>query len=192
MMLIVGLGNSGKEYSKNRHNIGFHCIDYLAKQYSITVKKNQCQALIGNGVIDDKAALLVKPKTYVNNSGLAVAGLMKKHNIPISRLIVIYDDMDLPLGKIRIRQGGSAGGHKGIKSIISCSGSQDFTRIKIGIGRPEEEANRNIKNDRVVNHVLSDFTPDEYRIIKPIIERISDAIESIISLGIEATMNKFN
>jgi peptidyl-tRNA hydrolase, PTH1 family len=192
MILIVGLGNHGREYAKNRHNIGFFCIDYLAKKASISIKKNQCQALTGSGVIENKAVILAKPKTYVNNSGLAVAALLKKHNIPRENLIVIYDDMDLPLGKMRIRKGGSAGGHNGIKSIIASIGSQDFKRIKIGIGRPDDESDRDGKILTVVNHVLSDFSSNERTAINTAVEQVAAAIESILTEDITSAMNKFN
>jgi PTH1 family peptidyl-tRNA hydrolase len=192
MILIVGLGNPGREYSKNRHNVGFHCIDFLAKQFSIAVKKNDCQALTGSGTINDAAVLLAKPKTYVNNSGSSVAALMKKHKIATTGLIVIFDDMDLPMGKIRVRKMGSAGGHKGMKSIISAIGSQNIARIKIGIGRPADEVSRDEKNDIVIDHVLSDFSAGEHSVIAASIERAAGAAELIITGGVDAAMNKFN
>ncbi len=193
MNLIVGLGNPGRTYAHNRHNIGFRCINYLAKQYSIAVKRNRCQAQIGEGKIAGVEVLLAKPKTYVNESGKAVIQLLRKYNIASEDLLVIYDDLDLPLGKIRIRQGGSAGGHKGIKSIISVLDSQDFSRIKVGIGRPIGEAGAPLNDeDAIVGYVLSDFTSQEVKLIKPAIITVAEAISCILTDGMIAAMNKFN
>jgi PTH1 family peptidyl-tRNA hydrolase len=191
--LIVGLGNPGRNYAHNRHNIGFRCINYLSKQHTIPAKKHQCQAQLGMGKIAGVEVLLAKPKTYVNESGKSVSQLMRKYKISPNDLLVIYDDLDLPLGKIRIRQGGSAGGHKGIKSIISALGSQDFSRIKIGIGRPTNEDGTPLSGeDAIVGYVLSDFTPQEDKVIKPAIARAAEAIHCLLTEGIIAAMNKFN
>lgn len=193
MKLIVGLGNPGKAYARNRHNIGFRCLNHLAKLHSIQVKKHQCQSQVGVGRIASAEVLLAKPKTFVNLSGEAVGSLMRKYKIPVSDLIVIYDDLDLPLGKLRLRPGGSAGGHKGIKSIISALGSKDFCRIKVGIGRPtDEDGNPLSDEDVIVGYVLSDFTPEEDRAIKPAIATVAETVDCILTEGITAAMNKFN
>lgn len=193
LTLIVGLGNPGRNYTHNRHNIGFRCINYLAKQHAIPVKKHQCHSQLGMGKIASVEVLLAKPKTYVNESGKSVSQLVRKYKIPPEDLLVIYDDLDLPLGKIRIRQGGSAGGHKGIKSIISSLGSQDFCRIKIGIGRPTNEDGTPLSDeDAIVGYVLSDFTPDEDKLIKPAIATVAEAVQCFLTDGIIAAMNKFN
>jgi len=193
MNLIVGLGNPGKTYAHNRHNIGFRCLNHLAKLHSIQVKSHQCQSQVGTGRIAGAEVLLAKPKTFVNLSGKAVASLMRKYKIPVTDLIVIYDDLDLPLGKLRLRTGGSAGGHKGIKSIISALGSKDFCRIKVGIGRPTDEDGNPLSNeDVIVGYVLSDFTPQEDRAIKPTIATVAEAVYCILTEGIIAAMNKFN
>lgn len=192
MKLVVGLGNPGKEYAHNRHNVGFRCINRLARLHSINVKQHQCQSQVGIGTIAGIKVVLAKPKTFVNLSGNAVNQLMRKHDIDISDLIVIYDDLDLPLGKIRIRPSGSSGGHRGMKSIIAALGSQDFCRIKIGIGRPNPNSEIDHDVDIVVDHVLSDFTPDEEQLIKPAIARAAEAVESIITEDVGAAMNKFN
>jgi PTH1 family peptidyl-tRNA hydrolase len=137
--------------------------------------------------------LLAKPKTFVNQSGEAVGQLMRKYSIRINDLIVIYDDLDLPLGKLRLRPGGSAGGHKGINSIISALGSEDFPRIKVGIGRPTTEDGAAITDeDVIVGYVLSDFTPREEAAIKPTIATVAEVIQCILTEGITAAMNKFN
>ncbi len=193
MNLIVGLGNPGKAYAHNRHNIGFRCINYLARLHSIPAKKHQCQSQIGSGEVAGVEVLLAKPKTFVNLSGEAIGLLMRKYSIPVNDLIIIYDDLDLPLGKLRLRPGGSAGGHKGINSIISALGSKDFGRIKVGIGRPTKEDGTPVTDeDAIVNHVLSDFTPQEEKAIKPAIARVAEAIHCVITEGIIAAMNKFN
>jgi len=193
LKLIVGLGNPGKAYARNRHNIGFRCLNHLAKLHSIQVKKHQCQSQVGVGRIASAEVLLAKPKTFVNLSGEAVGSLMRKYKIPVSDLIVIYDDLDLPLGKLRLRPGGSAGGHKGIKSIISALGSKDFCRIKVGIGRPtDEDGNPLSDEDVIVGYVLSDFTPEEDRAIKPAIATVAETVDCILTEGITAAMNKFN
>jgi PTH1 family peptidyl-tRNA hydrolase len=192
MKLVVGLGNPGKGYARNRHNVGFHCINHLAKRHSINVGQRQCQSQVGAGIIAGTNVMLAKPKTFVNLSGNAISQLMRKYSIVISDLIVIYDDIDLPLGKIRIRPKGSSGGHRGIKSTISALGNQDFCRIKIGIGRPNADDKTNHDVDIVVDHVLSNFTPEEEQLIQPAIARAADAIECIIAEDVAAAMNKFN
>jgi len=127
----------------------------------------------------------------MNLSGDSVAGLVHKHSVPLSNLLVIYDDLDLPLGKIRLRQNGGSGGHKGMNSIISALGSEDFPRIRVGIGRPQVEE-QYISEDAIVNYVLSDFSPQEEAIIKPVIVKVAEAIDCFLTQGIEAAMSKFN
>jgi PTH1 family peptidyl-tRNA hydrolase len=193
MKLIIGLGNPGKAYAHNRHNIGFRCINYLARLYSISMKGHQCRSQVGIGKIAGAEVLLAKPKTFVNLSGEAVERLMRKYNISIDDLLVIYDDLDLPLGKLRLRAGGSAGGHKGINSIISALGSGDFPRIKVGIGRPTKEDGTAITDeDVIVGYVLSDFTPQEDVAVKPTIATVAEAIHCVLTEAITAAMNKFN
>ena len=193
MKLIIGLGNPGKTYAHNRHNIGFRCLNHLAKLHSIQVKKHQCQSQVGVGKIAGVEVLLAKPKTFINLSGKAVGSLMHKYKIPVTDLIVICDDLDLPLGKLRLRPDGSAGGHKGIKSIISALGSDDFCRIKVGIGRPTTKDGMAISDEEViVNYVLRDFAPQEDKAIKPAIATVAEAVDCILTEGIVAAMNKFN
>jgi len=191
MKLIVGLGNPGKTYARNRHNVGFQCLNYFAKLHSIRFDRRQCRARIGIGEVRGEKLLLAKPGTFVNLSGNSVAGLVYKHNIPVSDLLVIYDDLDLPLGKIRLRQSGSSGGHKGMNSIISALGSEDFPRIRVGIGRPQAEE-QSVSEEAIVNYVLSDFSTPEEATIKPVIARVAEAIDCFLTDGIEAAMSKFN
>jgi PTH1 family peptidyl-tRNA hydrolase len=191
--LIVGLGNPGKEYASNRHNVGFRCINHLARRHSIIMSIYRCQSQVGMGKIMGVECVLAKPRTFVNRSGLAVSQLMFRHKVEVGDLIVIYDDLDLPLGKMRIREGGSSGGHKGMKSIIGTIGSEDFCRIKVGIGRPIAENGTPISDeDAVVNHVLSDFTTYEEQVIRPVVHKVAEAIESILTKGVTTAMNEFN
>lgn len=189
MKLIVGLGNPGRGYMSNRHNVGFHCIDYLAKQHNISVRERglRLRALLakyGTGEVAQTPVVLAKPRTYMNLSGRAVSRLVHRFGVPLEDLIVIYDDMDLPLGKIRIRAAGSAGGHKGMASIINSLKSEEFARIRFGIGRPEtgDEA----------SHVLSDFTAAERATVKEMLALAADATYCILSQGIESAMNRYN
>jgi PTH1 family peptidyl-tRNA hydrolase len=191
MKLIVGLGNPGKTYAHNRHNVGFQCLNYFARLHSIRFDRRQCQARVGLAEVKGGKLLLAKPGTFVNLSGDPVACLAHKHHIPLSNLLVIYDDLDLPLGKIRLRQSGSSGGHKGMNSIIAALGSEAFPRIRVGIGRPQAEE-QSISEDAIVNYVLSDFSPQEEATIKPVIVKVSEAIDCFLTQGIEAAMSKFN
>jgi len=192
MKLVVGLGNPGRTYAHNRHNIGFRCLNYLAKVHSIPIKQRQYQARIGSGKITDIDVVLAKPQTFVNNSGKAVSSLIRRYKVLLPDLIVIYDDLDLPLGKIRLRQGGSSGGHKGVESIISALGSQDFSRIRVGIGRPAESEGKNTVEEAIINYVLSDFTPQEEELIKSTLTKVADAVYCLLTEGIEPAMNRFN
>src|SRR5512136_1280866 len=139
MKLIVGLGNPGKGYSNNRHNIGFLCLNHFARLNRIVLDKKQAKARVGTGTVAGIEVVLAKPQTYMNASGTSVFQLMQKYSLVPDDLIVIHDDLDLPLGKIRIRRGSRSGGHKGADSIISNLGTQDFTRIRVGISRPQGE-----------------------------------------------------
>jgi peptidyl-tRNA hydrolase, PTH1 family len=187
--LIIGLGNPGKEYSSNRHNIGFLCINRLAKVHRIALDKKQGKARTGTGTVAGNEVVLAKPQTYMNASGQSVSLLMQKYKVAPEDLIVIQDDLDLPLGKIRIRKGSSSGGHKGANSIISSLGTQDFIRIRVGISRPQLEGEEECS---VVDYVLGDFTPEDKPIFEETIHRVSDAIFCLITEGLTVAMNKFN
>jgi PTH1 family peptidyl-tRNA hydrolase len=191
MKLIIGLGNPGRVYAHNRHNVGFRCLSYFARRHSIRFDHRQCRARVGIGEIGAEQLLLVKPGTFMNLSGGPVACLLHRHRIPLNSLLILYDDMDLPLGKIRLRQSGSSGGHKGMNSIISALGSDAFSRIRVGIGRPQL-GEQSMNEDGVVNYVLNDFPPWEEAVIKPVITRVAEAIDYFITEGIEAAMSKFN
>jgi peptidyl-tRNA hydrolase, PTH1 family len=190
MKLIVGLGNPGKEYSTNRHNIGFICLNHLARLHHISLDKKQGKARVGMGTIAGEPVILAKPQTYMNLSGVAVNHLMQKHGLGPDDLIVIHDDLDLPLGKIRIRRGGSAAGHNGIKSMIACLWNPDFIRIRIGISRPLKDGET--ARETIVDYVLGDFDPDDRIIIENTVKLVSDAVACLIAEGLNAAMNKYN
>jgi len=187
MKLIVGLGNPGKTYAHNRHNVGFRCLNYFARHHSIRFDRRQCRARIGVGEVAGSKLLLAKPQIFVNISGRVVGCLVEKYDVPLGNLLVIYDDLDLPLGKVRIRQSGGSGGHKGMKSIVSTLGSEDFPRIRVGIGRPAQD-----DEDAIVSYVLGDLTPQEEEVIRSAITTVAEAIDCFLTQGIRAAMDKFN
>ena len=189
MKLIVGLGNPGRAYANNRHNIGFICLNHFAKTQGIWFDKKQGQARIGSGEVAGSQVVLAKPQTYMNLSGQSVSRLIKRFDINLNYLLVIHDDLDLPLGKIRIRRGGSSGGHKGIDSIIAELGNHDFLRLKVGIGRP---TTAEIRENDVIAYVLTDFTPEEEEIVIQVIPKVSEAILCLITEGLTVAMNKYN
>ena len=182
MKLIVGLGNPGIKYAHTRHNVGFEVIEVLAKRYKVRLRGLGRKAVTGEFELNSENIVLVKPMTYMNLSGDAIFDLFRKHNPFISDVIVVYDDMDLPLGKIRIRPWGSAGGHNGMKSIIHRLGSNEFPRIRIGIGR----------SDEAIDHVLSHFNRHERKTVENAIQTAADAVEKIITDGLDLTMNIYN
>ena len=188
MKLIVGLGNPGRGYASNRHNVGFICLNHFARTQGIRFDKKQAQARIGVGEVAGSRLVVARPQTYMNLSGQSVSRLVKRFNINLNNLLVIHDDLDLPLGKIRIRQGGSSGGHKGVDSIITCLGSQGFLRLRVGIGRPAIAESE----DDIIAYVLSDFTPEEKQTMARVIPRVSEAILCLITEGVVAAMNKYN
>ncbi len=192
MKLIVGLGNPGRIYAHNRHNIGFMCLNHFAKTQGIGFDKKQGQARTGTGETAGDKVILARPQTSMNLSGESVSRLVKRFKISLDDLIAIHDDLDLPLGKIRIRQGSSSGGHKGIDSIIAYLGSTDFLRIRVGIGRPDSESSIKDKEAEVIDYVLSDFTPEERKTVAQVIPKVSEAILCLLSEGLTEAMNKYN
>lgn len=186
MKIIVGLGNPGSEYAHTRHNIGFEVIDQLAAQYHIALSRNKFNALFGKGAIGGEDVLLVKPLTYMNASGEAVGLLIRYYKLPIDDLLVIHDDLDLPVGKIRLRQKGSAGGHNGVKSLIQLLNTQNFDRIKVGIGHPEGS------HQAVIHYVLNGFPGEEGVLIGAAIDRASEAAAAWVTLPFPQVMSKYN
>lgn len=184
MKLIVGLGNPGEDYAQTRHNIGFNCLNHIARKHGLSFTRREAHSRLAQGQIGGQEVLLAKPFTFMNRSGAAVAALMRKYQIQPADLVVIYDDMDLPVGKLRLRPSGSAGGHHGMESIIAALGSQDFPRIRVGIGKPIAED--------AISFVLSHFTPEEKESIAQALGRVGEAVEMLLTQGVEAAMNQFN
>lgn len=192
MKLIVGLGNPGRNYAQNRHNIGFRCLNHFARAQGIRFDRKQGGARIGAGEVAGSEVILAKPQTYMNLSGESVSRLVKRFDINLNDLIVIHDDLNLPLGKIRIRPVGSSGGHKGVDSIIFSLGSQDFPRLRVGIGRPIVLENSVMADEAIIAYVLSDFSPDEKQTVTTVLPRVSEAIYCLLTEGPTAAMNKYN
>ncbi len=191
--LIVGLGNPGSEYRKTRHNLGFVCLNHFARTHGIRLDKKRGGARTGAGEVAGRPIVLARPQTYMNHSGQAVNRLVRSLNIPVENLIVIYDEMDLPLGKIRIRGGGGSGGHNGVKSLAAELGSQDFLRVRVGIGRPPGDSQGLTEDDAgVIDYLLSDFTPEEMETVTGVLPVVSEAVVCLIEEGLTAAMNKYN
>ncbi len=187
--LIVGIGNPGALYRGNRHNIGFMCVNDIARRYSISLTTKQSEARTGEGIIGGINVLLVRPQTFVNRTGDALGPLVRKYRVTPDRLIVIHDDLDMPPGKIRVRLGGSTAGHKGVRSTIDAVGRSQFVRVRVGIGRPEETDE---PQKDVIDYVLGDFTEEEKKVFATAIPQVSEVVEYILSEGLTATMDRFN
>lgn len=183
--LIVGLGNPGVSYEKTRHNLGFMLVDRLAREAQTQIKRDECRALIGRAVIENSMVELVKPQTFMNLSGESVSCLLSKQDRAVENLIIISDDLALPLGTIRLRSKGSHGGQNGLRSIIDCLRTNDFIRLRIGImpDHPISSAS---------NFVLENFAKGEIETVDKVLERSADAIRSVVSEGVEKAMAKFN
>ncbi len=183
MYLIVGLGNPGKEYDKTRHNVGFTALDYLAYDANITVGKIKFKGIYGDGMIAGEKCILLKPQTFMNLSGESVREACEYFKIEPNKVIVLYDDVDLEPGRVRIRPKGSAGGHNGIKSIIYQLVSEDFTRVRFGVGKAQHG---------MVNHVLGRFSEEDGVKVSDAIRLLPDIVKTIISSSVADAMNKYN
>lgn len=183
MFLIVGLGNPGREYENTRHNIGFAAIDIIAEKYNIDVNRTKFKGEYGEGFINGNKVILLKPYTFMNLSGESVREAIDFYKLTEEEVLIIYDDISLEVGRLRIREKGSAGGHNGIKNIINHMGTDVFTRIKIGVGAPKGD---------LVNHVLGKFSKEEVNILKQTLDVVAKATEDIIANGAKDAMNKFN
>lgn len=185
MKLIAGLGNPGAEYENTRHNIGFDVIDRISGKHNIAVKSMEKHGLVGKGMIGNEKVILVKPQTFMNLSGVCVAGLADYYSLDISDVLIIYDDVSLDIGKIRIRPNGSAGGHNGIKNLINELGTQDFQRIRVGVGKKPMHYD-------LADWVLGHFKKDEREIMDKSVGLAAEAVESILDRGIGFAMNMYN
>ena len=185
MYLIVGLGNPEEEYSKTRHNMGFNVINKIANKYGIEVNKKKFDGLCGNGIIEGKKVILLKPQTYMNLSGIAIIQVVNFYKIPLENVIVIYDDVDVEPGLIRIRKKGSSGSHNGMKSVIAELNSEEFARIRVGIGKPEYAHD-------MINYVIGAVPEEEQKELEAGVEKAKEATIEILKNGIDIAMNKFN
>lgn len=185
MKMIVGLGNPGNEYAGTRHNVGWMLVDALAEHLGINEWRSREKGMVAEGRIGSEKILLVKPLTYMNNSGECVGPLMRWYKLEPEDIMAAHDDMDIPIGTIRIRKKGSAGGHNGIKSLLSYIGSENFGRLRIGIGRPQPGWS-------VINHVLAKFNDQEQEKIGDAIKQLIPAVECMVLEGPDMAMNKFN
>ncbi|MCL2408578.1 MAG: aminoacyl-tRNA hydrolase [Oscillospiraceae bacterium] len=183
--IAVFLGNPGREYDRTRHNVGFMCGDLFAEKFGVKINRLKFSALTATAIVGDARIFLVKPQTYMNLSGGAVWQAMSFYNVPLERMIVIADDVALPVGKLRIRRKGSAGGHNGLADIIKKCGGDEFPRIKIGVGSPPEHWD-------MADWVLSKFTPADEKEIQAAIKKAANALETIIVSGTDAAMSEFN
>lgn len=185
MFVVVGLGNPGKDYVGTRHNVGFDTIDLLAERNNINLNKIKFKSVYGEGNINGKKILLVKPQTYMNNSGETIRDIYNFYKVPVENIIVVVDDIDIEFSTVRIRSKGSAGSHNGLKSIIALVQKQDFPRIKIGIGIKKQ-------NQDLASFVLSRFSKEERISIEEAIVTAAESVETIINYDINKAMNEFN
>lgn len=183
--LIVGLGNPGRKYADNRHNVGFRCVDHLASAHGLSFSRRQSQASIALGIVLRRSVVLAKPRTFMNRSGHPVSSLARFYRVPLDRLLVVYDDLDLPLGTTRMRPSGGSGGHRGMRSIIRQLGSQQFSRLRIGIGRPPGRMDP-------ADYVLQDFSDEEEVVLGRTLDQATAAIEIWLGQGVEEAMNHYN
>ncbi|MEM9008719.1 MAG: aminoacyl-tRNA hydrolase [Cyanobacteria bacterium P01_F01_bin.86] len=189
--LVVGLGNPGEQYARTRHNVGFDVVDVLSHRWHISLSENRkFKGFYGDGVVQaGRKVALLKPQTFMNRSGQSVRAVLDWYKFEPASVLIVYDDMDLPLGRLRIRPSGSAGGHNGMKSVIAHLGTQDFPRLRIGIGSTNKEGNR---DQAVVSHVLGKFAPDEKSLINTALDWSADAIAAALLHGTEKAMSRFN
>ncbi len=184
MYVVVGLGNPGRKYSNTKHNIGFELIDYISREKGVRVSKLKHKALLGEFSYKGERVVLVKPQTYMNLSGDAVLSIVNYYKLPIENLIIVYDDVDIPLGNVRIRKSGSSGTHNGMKDIIYKLKDDGFPRVRIGIGK---ERNMDLKN-----YVLSSYSKEEVPVMEEAVETAYKAILAFVEFGIDRAMNDYN
>lgn len=185
MYLIVGLGNPEQDYSKTRHNMGFNAVNKISKKYEIEITKKKFDSLYGEGIIENEKVILLKPQTYMNLSGKAIIQVINFYKIPIENICVIYDDIDIEIGKIKIRKKGSSGSHNGMKSVIEELKTEEFARIRIGIGKPKFK-------DDIINYVIGAVPDEELEKLDEGANKAKEALIEILKNGIDKAMNKFN
>lgn len=185
MYLIIGLGNPEPEYARTRHNMGFDTVNIIANKYKIEMSRTKFNALYGSGSIGEEKVVLVKPQTYMNLSGQAVREFVNFYKVDKERIIVIYDDMDIEKGNMKIRKKGGPGSHNGMKSVVQELGMTDFSRVRIGIGTPEHKSD-------AINYVIGHIQDEEYDLLQEGIKKAAIAVEEIVKNGIDTAMNKYN
>ncbi len=185
MYLIVGLGNPEPEYSKTRHNMGFDVINEIAKRQEIELSRTKFNGIYGSGIVEEEKVILLKPQTFMNLSGQCIKTFMDFYKIPIENVLVIYDDMDVEIGSIKLRKKGGPGTHNGAKSVVHELVSEDFPRIRVGIGKPVDEYD-------AIDYVIGQVEEETYEKLKVGIDKAADAVEEFLKNGIDNAMNKFN
>ena len=185
MYLIVGLGNPETEYDNTRHNMGFHVINQLAEEYQIEIKKAKFKGLVGDGIIEGQKVILLKPQTYMNFSGESVLEAQSFYKLNLENIIVIYDDIDIEPGNIRVRKKGSPGTHNGMKSVVHYLASEDFIRVRVGIGKPDSETD-------LISHVIGAIPEEEIKILEEGTKKAKEAVIEILKNGISSAMNQYN
>lgn len=185
MKLVLGLGNPGKEYQRTRHNLGFLVVDRVASEKKIAITKKKYRSLVGDWQEGGEKILLVKPQTFMNRSGDAVRDLIRYLPVELKNLVVIHDDLDLPFGRIRIRDRGGAAGHRGVLSILAALGGEEFLRVRVGIGRPPPGVDP-------TDYVLRGFNPEEAALLEAVVSRAADAVQCLLAEGFHRAMGKFN
>ena len=181
--VVVGLGNPGTRYARTRHNVGYMVVETMARRLQLGFKRSKHRADTARGRLDGIPILLALPVTFMNESGNAVARLLQYYRVPLDQVLVVADDLDLPFGTLRVRPDGSSGGNRGLRSIVDMLGSEEFARLRVGVGRPRREA---------VDHVLSPFEPEEMRLLPALIETAADAVSVALREGVQVAMNRFN
>ena len=190
--VVIGLGNPGTKFAATRHNVGFRCVSFFAKSHSTTFARTSCRSKLADTTVRGRQVVLAKPRTFMNLSGEAAVCLVRAYRIPLEDLIVVYDDVDLAVGKLRVRLSGGPGGHNGMKSIIGSLNTDQFPRIRVGIGRPNMEDSARWSGDALINYVLGTFPAAEDTIINESILLVSDVLECMIAEGVDVAMNRYN
>lgn len=188
MKLLCGLGNPGREYQRHRHNVGFMVVDALCERARVSLNQEKFEARIGQGTLGAQRVLFVEPQTFMNRSGLSVAGAARFYKVAPGDVLVIHDELDLPFGRVQLKLGGGAGGHNGIRSILEAWGVDRFARLRVGIGKPAGPGPK----ERVVGHVLSGFSGEEQKALPELVSLAADAAECWAREGLQAAMNRFN
>ncbi len=181
---MIGLGNSGREYARSRHNAGFLVLDALARKHALRFAHRWAQAQVAVGTVADVPVALAKPQTYMNLSGESVRSLLRRLGLTVESLVVVTDDIDMPLGRIRLRERGSSGGHRGVQSIVDRLGTDEFVRLKVGVGRPDPR--------EAADYVLAEFAPSEREVLGEVVGRAVEAIETALASGVAVAMNRYN